>query len=72
MNLTQEIIQLNYIVEYIYKREHERAYSENNDIPFPWHVDKRYNEIRQIYLQLLKVKELNNDRLVKEVNKEGN
>lgn len=72
MKLTEELTQLNHIVEYIYKREFERAHWENRDIPFPEHVDKPFNEIKQIYTILLKVIAENDERLVREINEKGN
>jgi hypothetical protein len=72
MNLTDSITQLNHIIEYIYKREFERAHWEHRDVPFPEHVDKQFNEIKQMYTAMFKIVAENNKRLVKEVNKDGN
>lgn len=72
MKLTKELTQLNHIVRFLFEREFERAHWECRDIPDPAHVDPKYREIRDIYYQLLKVTELNNERLVREVNKDGN
>lgn len=59
------------IAEHIYERERARALKSHPMVPWPEHVDARFDEAKQIYERVLELVEEANARLQKEVMEKG-
>lgn len=67
-----EINKLYSMVTSYYKYEQDRAFKEHRNVVYPEHVDFEYNKMKRIFEQTYKAKKENDERLVREVNRDGN